>query len=340
MIEKLVQETVDILERDFYSKKFYFSYSSISKLLYSPAIFHQLYILGNIPEEKEKHLIAGSLIHCLLLEPDKFKDLYIVSPTNLPKDQQRLIVDTVFKKHKRDLKFDNTLEFDDFEETILQVLVDINLHQSLLTDESRIKKIMTPQNISYFEYLKNQEDKIIIDAETYNYCNSALDIILQTPGVQDLIGKTNSKGHNIEVFNELYLQHDIPGFNFGLKGFLDNLVIDHDDKNIYINDFKTTSKTLDDFEESVEFWNYWAQAVIYIALVGYEYPDLIEKGYNIKFCFLVCDKYFNVYPFHLTRKTSEEWFKRFNDLILDVEYHYENNDYTLPAKYAQGRVKL
>ncbi len=81
----------------FYKSDFYFSYSSINKLLYSPAAFYRHYILNQKEDAVDAHLVAGKVLHCLLLEPEKFNDEFIVIPSNLPKDNNRLLVDEVFK---------------------------------------------------------------------------------------------------------------------------------------------------------------------------------------------------------------------------------------------------
>lgn len=340
MIEELVKETIGILEKNFYDKKFHFSYSSISKLLFSPAVFYQIYILNQKPEGKEKHLIEGSVIHCLLLEEHEFDNRYIVSPTNLPKDSAKLVIDTVYKKNQRALQNDPDLDLESFEQSILDTLVSINLYQTLKLDSARLEKILTSDNISYFEFLKQKDNKELLDETTYNYCVAAVDIIKSTPGIEKLLGISVSPTDNVEVFNELYLECDLKDEKFGLKGFIDNLVINHDEKKVYINDFKTTGKSLDKFEESVEFWNYWMQSVVYTILVANNYPDLVKEEYEFEFCFVVCDKYFNVYPFVVTRKTAIEWFKRFNDVLKEVRYHYYSNRYELPMKFDQGLVKL
>ena len=86
----------DELEQ-FYKSDFYFSYSSINKLLYSPAAFYKHYILNQREDSVDAHLVAGKVVHCLLLEPKNFDKEFIVIPSNLPKDNNRLLVDEVFK---------------------------------------------------------------------------------------------------------------------------------------------------------------------------------------------------------------------------------------------------
>ena len=68
-------ELIDITSqeiKDFYEKKFYFSYSSLNKLLFSPRIFYKHYVLDQREDSTAQHLIEGSLLHCLLLEPQNF----------------------------------------------------------------------------------------------------------------------------------------------------------------------------------------------------------------------------------------------------------------------------
>jgi len=85
-LETIMQESAEHLQKAFYDKKFYFSYSSLSKLMWNPAVFYQLYILGNKEEKHDAHLIQGKVIHALLLEEEKFKDQFIISPGKLPGD--------------------------------------------------------------------------------------------------------------------------------------------------------------------------------------------------------------------------------------------------------------
>ena len=85
-------------EENFYKKKFHFSYSGFNKLLFAPSAFYKHYILNQREDRMEQHLIEGSLLHCLLLEEDKFDEKYVVSPVNLPGDSIKNVVDKVFVK--------------------------------------------------------------------------------------------------------------------------------------------------------------------------------------------------------------------------------------------------
>ena len=49
-----------------------------------------------------------------------------------------------------------SLSLSEHEETIIDVLREINLHQSLKTDQQRVEKILTAENINYYEFLKSK----------------------------------------------------------------------------------------------------------------------------------------------------------------------------------------
>ena len=153
-------ELIDITSqeiKDFYEKKFYFSYSSLNKLLFSPTIFYKHYVLHQREDSTAQHLIEGSLLHCLLLEPQNFLDNFIILPGSVPSGNNKQIVDEMFKLYES--RNNDSLEFEDFEDDILEYLLSINLHQSLKTDEKRLDKVVTPDNQSYFSFLKKKGNK-------------------------------------------------------------------------------------------------------------------------------------------------------------------------------------
>jgi hypothetical protein len=145
---------------------------------------------------------------------------------------------------------------------------------------------------------------------------------------------------NKEVFNEHAFQLDIAGKIYGLKGIIDNLVIDHDAKTIFVNDIKTTAKDLKDFPETVEYYSYWLQAVVYLSAVGMQYVHLIEQGYQLKFHFVVIDRAFQAYAFPVTDTTMHSWLDKFKETLEIADWHYTNRSYDLPYQFAKGLMAL
>jgi hypothetical protein len=303
----------------FYKSKFYFSYSSINKLLFSPRMFYSHYVLQQREDSTDAHLVAGRVLHCLLLEPDNF-------------DKQFLLLSSKLSIGN------DSLTLSDYSPEILSHLLTINLHQALKTDQQRLDKILVDENKLYFEFLKESLGKTVVDQETLDGCKASLEVLKLNSSVRALLqlDKTDEDDH-VEVYNELQLQVDITGLPFGFKGFVDNLVIDHDSKNIFINDLKTLGKSIQDFPDSVEYYRYWIQAVVYMRMVKEKYN---LDGYTYQITFIVIDKYNQVYPYQVSSDTLVQWSEKFEEVVTKVKWHYENKQYDLPYELALGNVKL
>ena len=322
------------LEEAFYSKELLLSYSALNKLLFSPRSFYKWYILEEREEKLDSYLIGGKVVHALLLlSEERFKEHFMILPGNLPTGNTRVVIDKIFNKEDYIQK---EAKLSDFKENIITILKEINLHQSLKTDEQRVSKIVTEETESYWEFLKNKEGKDIIDQELLDECKEYADIMKNDPVISDLL-KLNNTNKKIEVYNEHKLDiSKIDGMPFGLKGILDNIVIDHTEKILYINDIKTTGKSITDFAETVEFYNYWLQAAIYIRLA----VKLVSEDYEVAFTFIVIDKFQQVYPFKVSVATLKIWMNKLDEVLKQTKWHYENKRYKLPFKFENETVTL
>jgi hypothetical protein len=316
-------------EENFYKKKFHFSYSGFNKLLFAPSAFYKHYILNQREDKMEQHLIEGSLLHCLLLEEDKFHDKYVVSPVNLPGDSIKNVVDKVFVKA---LITNNLhLSLEELEDDIVQILQDINLYQSLKTDAQRVEKVVTDASISYYNFLATKGDKAVIDEETLNKVKGYAEIV-----------RSNSKITSLLNIGGAFSMSEVPlvmdtQYAFGLRGFVDNINIDHDAKVIYINDLKTSGKLLQDFPETIEYYKYWLQAAVYCKLVRANYS---LGDYKIKFHFIVVDKLTQCYAFEVSTETLKSWMDKLDEIMKIADYHYTNRKFDLPYEYEVGGIIL
>ena len=332
------------LEQEFYSKPFYMSYSGLNKMLFSPMLWYKHYVLQQREEKVESYLIDGKVIHTLLLDDGSFDKNFILLPSTLPTGNSRLVIDKVFEKHKEHIlsSFGTIGTLDDFGKDILDILKQINLHQALKTDGQRFAKIITEETISYFEFLKQKNNRDIIDSETLQRCNEAVDILRNDSRTGDLLGLYKSEMENIEMFNEIELsvEKDITQLSFGLKGIADSIQVNHDKKCIYINDLKTTGKTISDFEETIKFYNYNLQAAVYHRLVRHHYKSILKDDWVLHFNFIVIDKYNQVYCFEVSKSTLSLWDDELKKKLLEADWHYKNKQYNLPYKFATSQVIL
>lgn len=328
------------LER-FYSEKFYFSYSGISKLIYSPRLFYNHYILKQKEDSTDAHLIAGRAAHCLLLEPDEFDNIFVMVPGKIPTDSNKVILDHIFMHNYLPMQNDS-LTLEDFPTEILNQLLINNLYQSLKTDQQRLEKLLTDNNKEYFNFLKIKENKTVIDPAVKQRAEETVAMIKADDRVKALLALGHDNTNGVTVFNELQLKSDLEKHEFGFKGIVDNIVVDENLKTIFINDLKLTSKLIQDFPESVAKFRYDIQATIYKGLVYDKFIAQREDAeqWNTVFTFIVVDKYNQVYPFQVSDETTAMWETGFYGVVNVIDYHYRHRDYSLPYELAIGNVKL
>jgi len=329
-----MKDLKNLNEKEYYSKYNYFSYSSINKLMYSPVLYYKDYILNERELSTEKHLIEGKLVHCLLFEPDEVKNKFKIVPGKTPSDSVRKVLKDM-SLHTGDVDLDNVEDF-----VILDSLKNMNLYQSLKTNEQRIAKIKTEDNKAYWEFINNPIVDVI-DQNTLEICKAKVDIIKSNSKVMNLLHKNESDFEldPIKTYSELYLECKLNKYKFGLKGYLDHVIIDEEKKTITICDLKTTSKTLSDFAETLDYYRYWLQAIIYCKLAFENFKEQYED-YEILFKFIVIDKYNQVYVFNVRPETLNKWSEALEDILEQVNYHYTENNFTLPYHFLTNNVSI
>jgi len=340
------EEDKHLLEAAFYGKPFNFSYSSLSRLLLAPNIFYKEYVLQQKEPSTAKHLLEGTLIHFLLLEGNHFNDRFIVTPEHLPSDNSVHVANEIHKIYEVRVKENpnyRDLVLSDFPDEIDLVLTEINLHQSVKDKDKRLAKVIEPKTEAYFEYLKVKDTKNIIDSTMLDKASLAVERIKSNEKICELLGMTREPdGNTFGVYNEIELSAPLAGFPFGLKGIIDNVTIDVVKKEININDFKTSGKALSEFPDTVEYWKYWLQTIVYYKLVTEFFKGVMKDDpeWKINFRFVVFDKYDQLYAYPVSAESLALWEKRFNDALLGAKYHYESKDFTLPYDFAVGNVEL
>lgn len=313
---------------------FNFSYSSLNKLIFSPQLFYKDYILKDREERTDKHLIQGKLIHLLLLQPEKFDDEFVLLPAKLPSESLRKVLKQITANvdHKELSKVSD--------QTVLNSLKEIGLYQSLKDEAKRVAKVRTPECQDYYRFLCTT-NKDIIDNDTLERCKDSVLLMKENESIMELLSHevTDFEMDGIEIFNEHYLQCSLEDYDFGLHGYIDRYVIDDDKKEITIIDIKTTGKTITDFPETVEFYNYWLQAAIYRVLITKNIPEN-AVNYKINFNFIVIDKYNQMYNFPVKSTTMAAWGDGLKGILEMVNYHIKENRFDLPYDFLTKTVTL
>ena len=320
-------------EETFYAGEFSFSYSSLNKLLFSPSLFYKDYILRDREIKTDKYLVEGKLVHCLVFEPENLNDKFNIVPEKTPTDSTRKILHRVYEK-------DSTVDIMSADDLILEALKEQNLHQKLNEDSARLKKIQTPEAEVYWKFIANPNVDVI-DQETLQRCTEYAEIIKGNKDVISLFEsvQTDFDLDPVQTYAEKPLECALKDRPFGLKGIVDFYKVDDTEKLVTICDLKTTGKSIADFKETIDFYNYWLQAAIYAKLV-FENLDESQQDYNFIFKFVVIDKYKQVYVFDVSPETLSAWTQGLEETLKVAEYHYTNRDYTLPYQFLIEKVIL
>lgn len=333
---KQFTSSTSIIEAEdlFFNKEFYMSYSSLRKLIYCPKLFYDYYVLKQREDKIESHLLEGRLVHCLLLEPEKFNDNFLRTIEKLPSDSVKKVIDYVFKQAKINNLLDTDLEFHRSE--ILQGLQDCDLYQKIIEDDLKISKVVTESGIAYYNYLKNKESKTLVSSEEYNSAQAYVEVLESDPEISEFL-KLYNVSSNIIVEREKLLTTELSDYEFGLKGYIDSIVINHENHTIDIQDLKTTSKTIDEFPGTIDFYGYWLQAAIYYIIVSNVYKDL---NYEIKFSFVVIDKYKQSYIFEVSKESMRSWINKSFNEFNKANFHFLTKNFSLPYLYLKNKIML
>ena len=334
-------------EYDFFNKDIFLSYSGINKLLFTPKSFYKYYILQQRDDTETKDTLDGKLIHCLLLEPDKFEERYIISSHDVPTDSNKKIIDKIYQIFKEE-RFENPesrVELVEFYQEIIELLKEDNLYQNLVDekkadangviktgDDKRVEKILNDKNLAYWYFLVTSVGKKVIDQETYDYANHMVEEMKKSSFIMnDILGFDVDNFNQKEVYSEYLFELKLINKIFGLHGAIDRLNIDHQKKEINISDIKKTTN-INAFQKSIDYYNYWLQAAIYTYVIGStfgkKYPD-----YHITFRFVIIDAYEQFGSQKVSDETMLSWIKLMTSTLQKVEYHLINKNFSLPYEY-------
>ena len=121
---------------------------------------------------------------------------------------------------------------------------------------------------------------------------------------------------------------------------MDCIKVSKQHKTIYVSDVKTTNKTIQQFADTVELYDYWLQPACYEVLA-----KSLMRGpafdYKFEFYFIVVDKNDKVYNFKVSDESLEKWRNQLLELVNhQLTYHIEHKDFDLPHDFAKNLVVL
>ena len=240
-------------------------------------------------ESTEQHFVFGSLVDMMLTESkEDFDKKYAVIPDDVGVTEVvGRIVKGIYesaiaedKIYDADIKYTPT-SLEDYPEQILKHC-NYELYQSRWKDETRINKIVE-QGSKYFDILKKCGTKTIITESEYAKAVNCV-MALRSDKHTGKYCQKKSNDPKILIIDKHVIMFEHEGLEF--KGEIDRIIVNHKEKTITPIDFKTTSKSVLNFENSFWHFRYDFQAAVYMLGLTKDKSERLksyyEEGYSFK----------------------------------------------------------
>lgn len=247
------------------------SNSSLSVFNYDPSYFYKVFITKEITDKKESEsMLLGSIIHCLILEPEEFDKRYFISsvtPEEMPSGMM--------------LEYVKTL-------STFPIVDEIAHEAAYLKSGYKITRDKVLENFnkgtSFKKYLEELKDsRQMVSQFMYDSAKLHVENVVNSSYWNVILGS-----HKWEESKELEIYWSLDPIKvegcdiiLPLKSKLDHLYFRKEGNKLYIKyfDYKTDSqKPIHRYVESFEYWKTYRQLAFYTlaikAWVTQQYPDL------------------------------------------------------------------
>jgi len=299
-----------ITEREYRALK-YNSSSSLKEFSEDRRKYYRKYILNEKIKEKEnKAANMGRLVETLLMEPERFDELFFMS--SCVKVPGGMLGNFIYSLSELVAEKGDKEGFD-FEEVTKEAYTSAGFK---IKFETVIKKLDDPENrIYYDECLKvNHLGMTIVTAQDVTNAEQIVESLRNTEHTSFISNlKTNDR---YTVINQMKIE-DYVIDSMRLKSMLDKVIIDHKTRIVHIYDLKCTWSVESFYKEYYLYRRAYIQAYLYYKAMLYLATTDVDCGfYGYKVLptkFLVCDSinYYQPLIYELTNKDLEDAYKGF-----------------------------
>lgn len=266
----------------------------------------------------------GSYVDDLLLDKitnnNRCKDLYVIYDDNKPTATLGTLCDIII---------DNYDEIPN-KDTVLKI-VKHNGFWSKMKDDTKVDQFDKDEFWKYLKIKFETKDKIVVTQKENDDGKECVHLLL------------NHK-HTYHLFNNTFENHYQYKFNYKYKGFelrgiIDKMSIDHENKIVYLEDIKTSSSKASEFSKSFIKYCYYFQEAVYYKAFDSICEELGLKNYTLApFKFIVIGRTEKV-P-HIF-EISDKWHNAaINGFKTKSGFKYRGLDENLDLIYYHWKNKL
>jgi hypothetical protein len=278
---KLLKDISWNVEEPVYRADTALSYSTIAK--FAREGFNKL---DNLFEKVDTpSLTFGSAVDALITGgQEEFDNNFLVADFPIVSDSVLKIVKAAFENYKEDYVILSDIP----NEKIIE-LTELLSYQLNWKPETRAK-VIKEQGNEYYSLMYLAGDKKIIDINTKNLVDMAVDALKTSESTKHYFADNNVFNNRFVREYQLKFKATLEGVNY--RCMSDLLLIDHEKKIVYPIDLKTSSHYEWDFFESFIQWRYDIQARLYWRIIRHNMDkDPIYKDYILDdYRFIVVNK--------------------------------------------------
>lgn len=286
-----------------------------------------------IPYIREKRpmtgaLRKGSLVDCLLTEPETFDARFKVGTFTRPSDKIAAIVDDLYA-----LKGDTCLSLEDIPKEDRLAALDAAQYQMKYKETTRLASLMDGN--FYYRSLILGKDKTLVSQEEYDNAVACVDELKTNPYTSWIF--TIDKLPGFKTYSQLKFKTKWMAYP-PVRCMFDLIVVNYNDRTIKPMDYKTSGHPEKDFKDSFMTWLYYLQATMYSQILQKILAqDEYFKDFKIlPFDFIVINEITrspmiwrfenNLYPGDFVTQYGTRY-KGWRTLLGDMEWHINKSQY-------------
>ena len=320
--------------------------SLLKKILVSPGAFIKQ--RDNQEDSEQSHFVFGSLVDDMLLSDIDIEDKYYILKDNSLSDVLKSITRYIFDYTDMSKSTEEVTDWpseENMDEIILAACNEYG-YQNRWKSATRVEKIKK-ECLSYFVCLCQANGKKIISQEDYYKAVTCVAALKSDEFTKEYFSKEKGK----EIWKHKVIQFTYKDLK--IKGELDKVFIDHNNRTIQPIDYKTTGGSVYGF--NFDFWKfrYDFQSAVYFYGISKdpEVQELLLKGYKLlNFKYIVVEKemynppmIFNVpnevmkIGFEGGTLSSGKKYEGFTDAIARYFFHKSMGKWDYPMEYYQEK---
>ena len=265
------------------------SSSSLKEFSMNRKKYHKKYVLGEAVEDDDnKATTMGRIVETLLMEPHEFDNRFYMSvcmtqPTGLMLE----FVEALYR-HTTAATDDMGNVTRSFEDISKDAYADSGFK---IKYDAVISKFIGSDAEVYYNEIRQVRSKglTVVGSDEINNAEKIVEELKTNPITAEIVNLVNSARWSVEN------QFQIEGYSIDshlFKSMLDKVVIDHNERKVYIYDLKCTWSVENFYEEYYLYRRAYIQAYLYFHAVKSLTIDSQSElsGYDVEFPrFIVCD---------------------------------------------------